>query len=623
MIRARARYRFDNMMARGVTAQVLLLASATVVLVLIATVATVLLGVQPVDDDGRAESFGSVVWVSLMHSLDAGMVGGDALTSWTYLAVMLVVTIGGLFVVAALIGVLNQGFGDILEGLRRGRSAVVERNHTVVLGWNSKLFALLTELAEANANRRGACVVILADRDKVAMDEEIAAALEGTRLRVVTRRGDALTIDDLHLVSPATARAVVVLAPEHRPDGAPATPSEADAVVMKSLLALRKVLGDKHVHVVAELLDERTVPVARMVTGPAAALVTTGPLISRLLVQTGRQSGLAEVYGELLDFAGVEIYVTPVPKLAGTTFRDAVFRFGSSTLIGVLTADDTLMLPPPWERVFEAGDRVVAISEDDDTVVLDGAPGPASEARTAIVPPGPGREPHPERVLVLGSSPRLPLVLRELDGFLPPGSAVLVVGEEPEPQPLDHATLEVRDGDLSDRGVLDALDVPSFDHVLLLSESRGRSQDMADARTMVSLLHLRDITKETPVPITSEILDVRSRDLASGGDRDDFIVSSRLISLVISQIAENPYLAAVLDDLLSRDGHELYLRPVTDYVEPGEWTFGTVCEAALRRGELAIGYRRAGGDRATVVNPAKSATVRFAKDDQVVVLAEQ
>jgi hypothetical protein len=99
-------------------------------------------------------------------------------------------------VVSALIGVLNQGFGQAVERLRRGRSVVVENDHTVILGWTPKVFTLLRELACANENKSGACVVVLADRDKVDMDSEIATALRGRHLRVVTRTGNAMAISD-------------------------------------------------------------------------------------------------------------------------------------------------------------------------------------------------------------------------------------------------------------------------------------------------------------------------------------------------------------------------------------------------------------------------------------------
>lgn len=629
LLRSRLRYRFDNLMARGVGAQVMLLAVVTIVLVVVGAAATVLLGVRPSDGD-KVDSFGMLVWLTLMHSLDAGMLGGDSFSSWAYLAVMLGVTIGGLFVVSALIGVLNQGFGDLLDGLRRGRSVVVEQRHTVVLGWSSKVFPVLSELAEANRNQRDACVVIMADRDKVEMDEEIANAFGDSKLRVVTRRGDALNIDDLSLVALDRSKAVIVLAPERHPDGAHVPASEADAVVLKVLLAIRKIVPDRRVHVVAEILDERTGPVARMVLGDRAALVLTGPLISRLLVQTGRQSGLSDVYTELLDFAGHEIYVHREPQLAGVPFRQAVFQYGSSCLLGVVTAEGELLLPPPLDRPFTAEDRAVVISEDDNRIVRDGTTAPDT---SAIAVPTLPHEPLPERILVLGSSPRLTLVLRELDGFMAPGSHTTVVGAgDPDvlraglDGALQNMEVTAHQADITDRGVLDRLDVAGFDHVLLLSELIGRSQDMADARTIISLLHLRDIVQEGKVPIISEILDVRNRDLASTGDRDDFIVSNRLVSLVMSQIAETPHLAMIFDELLSKDGYELYVKPVTDYVRVGEVTFATVCEAALRRGEIAIGYRPAvparHGGASVVVNPPKSLQLSLDVEDKIIVLAE-
>ena len=633
-LKGRLRYRFDNVMARGVGAQILLLAAITAVIVLVATAATVAFGVQPpADDQGHAQPFGTVVWISLMHSLDAGTVAGDPLTSWTYLWIMLVVTIGGVFVVSALIGVLTTGFGQFLENLRRGRSRVVEQGHTIVLGWNSTVFPLLAELAEANRNVRRASVVVLADRDKVEMDEEIAAALGRTRLRVVTRRGSALTVDDVRLASPETAKAVVVLAPERHPDGSVVTPAEADTVVLSSLLALDKLALARPLHLVAQVADARTQAVARTVVGDRAALLLTSPLISRLLVQTGRQSGLSVVYGDLLDFAGSEIYVVPRPELAGTAFGDAVLRFGTSTLLGVLTADDVLLLPPPADHVLGAGDLVVVLAEDDDRILLDGSTAPDEAAIVDAV----GDRPRlPERTLVLGTSDRLPVVLRELDANVAPGSTAVVVGEgDPGHLPKDvvgglaNLALTFRSADITDRDVLESLDLDGVDHVLLLAETADRSQALADARTTVTLLHLRDITRGTrKVPVTSEILDIRNRDLVASGHADDFIVSNRLVSLVVSQIAENPHLVRVFDELLGADGHEVYLRPAADYVTAAGTPFATVCGAALRRGEIAFGYRlgahASDAERAfgVVLNPPKSATVALGPDDHVVVLAE-
>jgi hypothetical protein len=630
----RLRYRFDNLMSRGIGAQILLLAVMAVALVVIAVTAILALDVES-KTNGKDDSFGVLAWKALTHTLDPGTLGNDGIVAWGFLFVMLFVTIGGIFVVSALIGVLNQGFGRAIERLRRGRSVVTEKDHTVILGWTPKIHTLLRELAFANANKRNACVVILADRDKVDMDAEVAQAVHKKHLRVVTRTGSALAMDDLKLASLHTSKSVVVLAPELHADGTPMAAHEADTVVLKTLLAIAKLAPALDLHIVAEIQDERTEAVARLVVGDAAGLILPAPLVSRLLVQTGRQSGLSVVYTELLDFEGNEIYIEEEKALAGKTFRDAIFAYNTSTVIGVETAAREILLPPALDRRFEPGDRVIAISEADDTLVLDGKkPAIEDDLIHATAPD----HAHPsERLLVLGTSARLPLVLAELDAYVTAGSEVVIVGEDdpaavvaPIRERLQRIRVSARPGDLTERGLLESLDVTSFDHVIVLSEIRDRTQEMADARTTVTLLHLRDLERLAgkKVPITSEILDIQNRDLAAVAEADDFIVSNTLVSLMVSQVAENPELVGVFDELFSSGGYEIYLKPATDYVRPGSVSFGTVCEAALRRGEVAIGYRLANSARdadasyGVAIGPAKRSTVELGAKDKIIVLAE-
>ena len=80
---------------------------------------------------------------------------------------------------------------------------------------------------------------------------------------------------------------------------------------------------------------------------------------------------------------------------------------------------------------------------------------------------------------------------------------------------------------------------------------------------------------------------------------------------------------------VSAGGHELYLKPIEDYVTAGsDVRFATITEAALRRGEVAIGLRLASAARdpqrsfGVVVNPRKSVAVGVAAGDKVIVLAD-
>ena len=51
--------------------------------------------------------------------------------------------------------------------------------------------------------------------------------------------------------------------------------------------------------------------------------------------------------------------------------------------------------------------------------------------------------------------------------------------------------------------------------------------------------------------VVSEMIDVRNRELAEVTRADDFVVSNRLVSLMLSQVSENPDLNAVFAYLQS------------------------------------------------------------------------
>ena len=153
----------------------------------------------------------------------------------------------------------------------------------------------------------------------------------------------------------------------------------------------------------------------------------------------------------------------------------------------------------------------------------------------------------------------------------------------------------------------------------------------ADAKTLICLLHLRDIANKTNknLSIVSEMLDNKNRALAEVTKADDYIVSDRIISLMLSQLSEKKELKKVFDILFEAEGSEIYLKPVTDYVRTGDpMNFYTVLESAAQKKQVAIGYRiHANANDASkaygvVINPKKSDMIRFTSEDKIVVLAE-
>jgi voltage-gated potassium channel Kch len=629
--RERLRYRVDNLLARGTAPLIAGLFVATAVVVLLVSGLVWFLGLVAPGFD-----IFDVVWRAILTTIDTGAVGNY--TGGTFgpgfLIAMLLVTLVGIFITSILIGILVTALQGRLEELRKGRSAVVESGHTVILGWSQQVFTVISELVVANQNQGGGTIVILADRDKVEMEDEIRARVKRTgRTRIVCRSGSPVDVGDLEIVSLQTAKSIVVLSGD-------AADANADAATIKTILAITNSQDRRaeRYHIVAEILRPSNLDVARMVGRDEVELILVGDLIARIIAQTCRQSGLSVVYTELLDFDGDEIYMAAPPdELVGRAFGDVLLAYEDSTIIGILAGGETPRLNPPMDTPLAAGDQLIAISRDDDTVRA-GSTAADGIRRDVIVPPV-ERERTPERTLILGWNWRGPAIVRELDAYVAPGSDIVVVADVDGVDEslaavipaLANERVDVRRGDTTNRALLDGLEPRSFNHLIILCYSDVLEPQLADARTLITLLHLRDIAAQFghDFSIVSEMLDLRNRALAEVTRADDFIVSERMTSLLISQVAEYRHLKAVFDDLFDPEGSEVYLRAASDYVQTGApITFATVVEAARERGEVALGYRRralvedASRAYGVVINPPKSTSLTFEAGDRIIVLAE-
>ncbi|MEV4417733.1 hypothetical protein [Catellatospora sp. NPDC049609] len=613
--RAKFRYWFDNTLSRGTIGLIGWLAAASAVLILVVAAA-----VEIVDPTGKGDEPLLLLWETFVtaFSLSAPVDG-----KWPVLGLMFVLALGGIFIVSALVGLLTSGVNRRLEQLRKGRSQVLETDHTVVLGWSDQIYTVLGELIEANASRRRAAVVVLAEQDKVAMEDRVRHRLPETgRTRLVFRTGSPLDLRDLELVNLNEARSIIVLAP----DGVP--PEDADAFVLKILLAINKgpaFRGRPH-HVVAAVRDSRNLAVAELAGGDAVVL-DGDDIGARLIVQTARQSKLSVVYHDLFDFGGDEIYMTVEPTLVNRPFADALRAYRECCPLGLLLADGKTVLNPPPGTLISPGDRIVLLARDDSTIKPATGRFPVDETAIVHAVRGPAA---PESTLILGWNRRATRIIEQLDVYVTAGSTVDVVIDRADAagavnrlaSRLRNLTLRARTGDTRDRGLLETLDVVAYHNVIVLADD-DLDALTADSRVLVTLLHVRDILAgRGPGSIVSEMRDERDRALAQLTKADDFVVSEQLVSLLMTQISENRHLESVFADLFDADGAEIYIRPASYYLRPtAQVTFATVVEAAYRRAEVAIGYRLAdpGDGHGVVLNPDKELVMPAI--DRVIVLA--
>src|SRR4051794_37575070 len=280
-LKDRLRYKFDNVMSRGTLALLGIVGLAISVLVLAGGLVMWVTGFRQEGEESRPTI--ENLWLSAMRALDTGNVGGD--TGWGFRLVALVVTLGGIFVLGAFIAIMATGINARLVELRKGRSFVAETGHTVILGWSQRIFPIVSELVVANANVRHSAIAILAERDKVTMEDDIHARIKHFgHTRLVCRTGNPSDLSDLSVINLQDCKAIIVVEPET---------GDPDFAVIKTLLAVTNSPNRREApfHIVAALQEPESLEVARMIGGAEVELLPTDTVIARIAAQTCRQSG--------------------------------------------------------------------------------------------------------------------------------------------------------------------------------------------------------------------------------------------------------------------------------------------------------------------------------------------
>ncbi len=614
-VRDRVRYKTDEVLSRGTLGIILWLAALTLMVVVIA--ATVLAVLRLQFNDGAEEGFLESAWQSLLRAIDPGTMGGD--TGWGPRFIALAVTLAGIFLASALIGIIATGLDAKIEELQKGRSFVVEYGHTAILGWSPRIFTVVSEITVANENHPGLAIVVLADRDKSEMEDEIRNRVPDLRKsKLVVRSGDPSTPADLGMVNIDEARSVVVLGE-----------GDGDADVVKTVLALAargNAIG--RANVVAEVGDPRTARAIEASFGTSVLTVQSAEVVARVTAQSCRQAGLSVVVQELLDFDGDEIYFEDATPLIGHTFAEALNAYETSTIIGRRAADGTITVCPPMDTVFAAGDQVIAVSEDDDTVVFGAFQqvAPIAHDRTGQVVI------DDEHILIVGWNALGDKILRELDQFVAPGSKAHILTDAALAQPTERETQGLRNIDVTVTASDDEADelprlaaTVRYSSVIILGYKHALPAAEADARSLLAMLliqrGLADAGDDREPRVIVELLDAKAAELARVSGADDFVVSDALASLMMSQLSEHPELSEVFRQIYTAEGSALHMETADAFVGRGELTFSQVVATTAADGRLAIGWRTArDGDAEVVVNPKKSQRVTFGPDDHVVVI---
>ena len=607
------RYSFDNLMSKGTLSLILLLAAITAGIIVIAGIVAACL------NGGEFGNAFEMMWVSLMHTLDAGTIAGDETSNIGFIIVMSVVTLCGIFVTSMLIGVIGAGLEEKMESLRKGHSLVIEKNHVIILGFNENAINIIRELIMANENQKKGVIVVMDSKDKTEMEDTISQRIPQTKTtHIICRSGNIDNISDIEICSPATCRSIIVNADD-------------DFMSIKAVLACTTVLEESDnadAYITALIHSEQNAEAARIAGNGKAEIFYYQSSIARIMAHTCRQPGMSTVFNTLLSYEGDEIYVEQIPKVVGKSMAEVNMYFDKSTAIGIVRNGEP-MLNPPADTKIDAADKIVFIAEDDDTTVPLAQP---AAAKAELFADKKDDTAVARNTLILGNNDLLGQVITEMDCYSAKGSVITIASEKidkefvPKQRGLKNIKLDVQECNIFERAELEKLVSEKPDNILILTDSSD-ADDEADSKTLLLLLHIRDIARKNDFhfTVTSEMRSVENQELAQVTKVTDFIISSNITALMMAQISQTREQFVILDDLLSDSGSELYMKNASRYVKTDvPVDFYTVCASAVRYGEIAIGYKKvlAEGKFEIVINPLKSKEITLSKEDSLILVAE-
>ncbi len=652
-LRERLRYQIDNVLGRGSGALFATLLTAFFISfgVIVGFRALLYLfmpePMQTVDGSTIAPNIWQQIYFTYLQLTDPGNMCQDINTPTVYKLSAITAGTTGVIIFSAFIAFLTTGLDQAIAHLKKGHSRVLETNHTLILGWGSRVIEILRELAEANESHSDPVVTILAEEDKEEMDEFLRTMFKDRRnTRVVTRSGPTASIEALGRVNASEARSAIVLATCDV--ASPLTERlESDAKVIKSVLALDALTAERDEFIiVAEVFEPRNREVVHDISPHHVVVVDAEEILAKVMVQTSRTSGLSIVYAELLSFEGCEMYFHKA-AWNGITFGAMQYHFPDGMPIGLCKADGTLMIRPDPDTILGNGDEIVIVAEDDSTI--DFRPKPLAAPQERILPET-QVERFQEHMLILGWSPKSPIIVSEYADYVLEGSKVDVVIHEPsekvafeiETLAAELDTIELK---LVNKNPLDSTDLASLspldkNNIIVLPQRPDEElhAERTDSETIVVLLHLRRMRRDqkaegivSRTKIITEVVDSANQDLISRAGVNDFLISDRMVSMIFSRLSEEPRILDVYDDLFEEDGSEIYVKPVTLYFPefPVTCPFADIMALAQKRdGEVCLGYKIKSLEGDAEQNfgvkliPLKDAQVTLNADDALVVVAE-
>ena len=468
-----------------------------------------------------------------------------------FLLSVLVIAIELVLFSGAIIATLTTAVRTYIDKKSNAKGKMLLTNHFVILNWNSKVPDVIYNLMQKNYKNS---VIILSNKSKDYINSEIDSLIASfnleknkkKKLNLIIKEGNPLLHGDLEDISIANASSILVMSREDMQEGEDENITNYDLLTLKIMLALGNYDIRKDCNIVIETDSDETKKKIENLSETLSNLknksiipVSFNRKIGQIIAQTMVEPFMAAIYLELLSYEGCEFY-----SVNKDTVDDYLLNYNNA--IPVIKYD--------YLYVLAEDEKDISIKRQNKVDLKDARILKTKEIDLSIN----------SSIFVIGDNKKGKFIRENLE--------LATKGYGANFKVFNYEKNE------TDKLIEDIKNTSGVKKVLILSDDTVNS-DTYDANVFVTLIALQTAfthRNRHELSFVTELLDSKNLNSINDFNIKNAIISNRMMSLLLSQLALNKDSKKFFEGLLTIDSEaggdffDIKIEPVGNMIDDSE-----------------------------------------------------
>ena len=540
------KYRIDRMLNKGLFYQLMLLVFAIIILLLIVSIFIIIVFQYPAK---RA------FWDSLMQFIDTGNISSVE-GSFGLVITFLMVTFIGVCGWGSLIAMINKALQDRINNLSKGNAFIMEKNHAIILGYGEEALTIVEEFIMAKVKT----IIILSEHNVDIIRKRISFIKDYKKTNIIIREGTSSRIENIKLLNISKSSSISII-------------NNDDTESLNILLALKKIISEyeleNKINICVLVHEEDTIEIIKSIEDKnfVIHIIYKYEILYKLIAQSIIYTGLSNVYEDLFSNDGNVFYIETDHDFDNHTFEDAALKYldKGMILLGITKEDRSQLLIPKHDNILKKENRLVVLSRNNNDDSIKEYP----DIKPNIIK-------YKNNILLICEEKRYDEIIKEISEYM----------ENHNIRMLSYDLIKSQKNKY--KFMLEKLKKEEITKIVLISED-----NITDVKSINILLIIRQIIRKENlnIAILSLLNSIQKRNLIYSDDVRDFIVSGKLIGMLMAQASLSSNILYIFYGLLSKNGKDIIMSPYSDYFKEPK-TFKEVYLSLLNKKIILIGVKR-------------------------------